>query len=333
MTSHELSTTPLESKDDTRSRSDDSRAAAATGGKLRQIQTVMNKLTLAHCLRQVRAQEQVMVSKGDDSGGEGVAAFQPPSDVVGAMPVSLLERLQKSRNKELRDLVAYGLGIHHAGMLRSDRNLAEELFARGYIRVLCCTATLAWGVNLPAHSVLIKGTQVYNADKGGLTQLRRPQFDSSGDAVLVTTQDQLPHYLRLLTTGIPMESALIKALPDHLNAEIVSGTVSNLDEACEWLSYTYLFVRDAQEPAGLRTLSDPMLVEKRKKILMDAAEKLQSCRMIKILREKSALHGSGSDGKLLLCGHGHGSRREPLLHPAHVDRDVQRAARPPSTRW
>ncbi|GLE08359.1 hypothetical protein PINS_up019455 [Pythium insidiosum] len=100
-----------------------------------------------------------------------------------------------------------------------------------------------------------------------------------------------------------MESALIKALPDHLNAEIVSGTVSNLDEACEWLSYTYLFVRMRKNPLayGLSyedVQSDPMLVEKRKKILMDAAEKLQSCRMIKILREKSALHGSGSDGKL-----------------------------------
>lgn len=49
-----------------------------------------------------------------------------------------------------------GFSIHHAGMLRQDRNLVENLFSRGYIKVLVCTATLAWGVNLPAHAVIIK---------------------------------------------------------------------------------------------------------------------------------------------------------------------------------
>ena len=43
-------------------------------------------------------------------------------------------------------------------MLRADRTLTEQLFEAGLIKVLCCTATLAWGVNLPAHTVIIKGT-------------------------------------------------------------------------------------------------------------------------------------------------------------------------------
>jgi replicative superfamily II helicase len=37
------------------------------------------------------------------------------------------------------------MGIHHAGMLRGDRKLTESMFADGAIKVLCCTATLAWG--------------------------------------------------------------------------------------------------------------------------------------------------------------------------------------------
>lgn len=41
-------------------------------------------------------------------------------------------------------------------MLRSDRNLVEKYFREGYIKVLVCTSTLAWGVNLPARAVVIK---------------------------------------------------------------------------------------------------------------------------------------------------------------------------------
>lgn len=40
-----------------------------------------------------------------------------------------------------------------------------------HFQVLVSTATLAWGVNLPAHTVIIKGTQVYNPVKGAWDEL------------------------------------------------------------------------------------------------------------------------------------------------------------------
>ena len=70
------------------------------------------------------------------------------------------------KNSDLREVLPFGFGIHHAGMARADRTLVEDLFADGHIQVLVSTATLAWGVNLPAHTVIIKGTQV-GTDGGG----------------------------------------------------------------------------------------------------------------------------------------------------------------------
>ena len=67
---------------------------------------------------------------------------------------------EQAVNLELKDLLPYGFAIHHAGMTRVDRTLVEDLFADRHIQVLVSTATLAWGVNLPAHTVIIKGTQV-----------------------------------------------------------------------------------------------------------------------------------------------------------------------------
>lgn len=47
---------------------------------------------------------------------------------------------------------------------------------------------------------------------------------------------------------LPIESQLMRKLPDMLNAEIVLGSVSTLREAAEWLGYTYLYVRMLRNP-------------------------------------------------------------------------------------
>lgn len=83
--------------------------------------------------------------------------FAPREDHAQAALVQ--KDVARSRNGQVKELFKSGFGIHHAGMLRADRNLTERLFAEGHVKVLCCTATLAWGVNLPAHTVIIKGTQ------------------------------------------------------------------------------------------------------------------------------------------------------------------------------
>ena len=47
-----------------------------------------------------------------------------------------------------------------------------------------------------------------------------PQYDDSGEGIIITQHKSLPHYLKLLNTGLPIESQYLSALPNHLNAEV-----------------------------------------------------------------------------------------------------------------
>jgi replicative superfamily II helicase len=43
------------------------------------------------------------------------------------------------------------------GLSFDDRATVEAFFLQGHLKILCATSTLAHGVNLPAHLVVIKG--------------------------------------------------------------------------------------------------------------------------------------------------------------------------------
>lgn len=192
------------------------------------------------------------------------------------------------KSNDLKDLLPYGFAIHHAGMVRADRQIVEELFADGHVQVLVSTATLAWGVNLPAHTVIIKGTQIYNPEKGAWTELSpldvmqmlgragRPQFDTYGEGIIITGHNELQYYLSLMNQQLPIESQFVSKLADQLNAEIVLGTVQNAKEASIWLSYTYLYIRMLRNPSlyGLAadTLATDVVLEERRADLVSIVD-------------------------------------------------------------
>ena len=215
--------------------------------------------------------------------------------------------VSRSRNQEMKELFFKGFGCHNAGMLRKDRTLVEQMFSAGVIKVLVCTATLAWGVNLPAHQVIIKGTQLYDASAGGFKDLGvldvqqifgragRPGFDTSGEGVIITEHKKLSKYVSMLTHSTPIESQFIECLADNLNAEIVLGTVTNVREGAQWLSYSYLHTRMEQNPLGYgltwdEVRMDPGLIEHRRNLVKTAARKLHKAKMIRFDEQSGQLY-------------------------------------------
>ena len=214
----------------------------------------------------------------------------------------LSEESEAAKNQDLKDLLPFGFAVHHAGLVRSDRTLVEDLFSDKHIQVLVCTATLAWGVNLPCHTVILKGTQMYSPEEGRWTELSpldimqmmgragRYGLDSEGEGIIMTNHSELQYYLSLMNQQLPIESQLVKKLPDMLNAEIVLGSISSLKEAASWLGYTYLYIRMLKNPSvyGIpveEVERDPSLHQRRVDLVHSAASILDKHNLIKYDRK------------------------------------------------
>ena len=186
--------------------------------------------------------------------------FRYESDETGYIEFRENQLIKKDRehfkltNKVLQEIIPYGIGFHNAGLLRKDRTIVEKLFKNRTIKVLVSTSTLAWGVNLPAYSVIIKGTQFYDASEGKKVDISildivqmfgragRPQYDKKGVGIIFCPLSKLSSFVSKLKNQINIESVLDKYLADSLNAEIAIGNISSLEDAKNWLKLTYLSV-------------------------------------------------------------------------------------------
>ncbi|MCQ2815673.1 MAG: DEAD/DEAH box helicase [archaeon] len=170
-----------------------------------------------------------------------------------------LELLSKRvSNKDLSGFVRFGIGFHHGGLSQSDRSLLEENMRKGIIKVICTTSTLAQGVNLPARLVIIKNTTCYRGTKVGYTDYNkieidqmvgragRINYDTKGLAIIMTEESKVSKFEDLNT--IMIESHLNDNLTEHINAEISSGIVYNINTAINWISHTFMYVRMKNNP-------------------------------------------------------------------------------------
>jgi len=106
---------------------------------------------------------------------------------------ALFRRMVDSR------LLRRGLAEHHAGLLPYHKEMVEELFQRGLIKVVFATETLSLGINMPARGVAVSsftkfdGVNFSTLTTGELTQLMgragRRGIDVIGHGVILKESD------------------------------------------------------------------------------------------------------------------------------------------------
>ncbi|KAK4469622.1 hypothetical protein MN116_007156 [Schistosoma mekongi] len=149
---------------------------------------------------------------------------------------------QNTMNVHLKDFILNGVAYHHAGMDVEDRNLVENAFRSGCISVLACTSTLAMGVNLPAHLVIIKNTeQLINGEIIGYNSTQLSQMVGRAGRPQA-------HYGKLLNGFDEINSRLESRLTEHLLCEIILRTVCDFKSLLRWIKGTFFYVRISKYP-------------------------------------------------------------------------------------
>ena len=141
--------------------------------------------------------------------------------------------------RTLSKVIARGVGFHHAGLGQASREIVEESFKSGIIKILIATPTLAAGVNLPARRVILSSILRYDADHGGHVPISvleykqlcgragRPKYDTFGESIIVAesginAQEIYDHYI--LGSPEPLRSQMTsdRAVRVHLLSTIAT---------------------------------------------------------------------------------------------------------------
>ncbi len=175
--------------------------------------------------------------------------------------------------RKLAGCIECGAAFHHAGLLPEHRMIVENGFRNNDIKVIACTPTLAFGLNLPARRVIIKSYRRYNPNYGMepipileykqmAGRAGRPHLDPSGECVLIAKsypelQSLLEHYISSDPEPIYSKLGTESALRSHILSAITGRFGASHDELMDFLGLTFFATQ--QETSHLRGVVENVL--------------------------------------------------------------------------
>ena len=166
-----------------------------------------------------------------------------------------------------------GIAFHHAGLHSEQREIIEDEFRKGTIKIICCTPTLAAGVDLPAFRTIIRDLKRFGhmglnwipvleylqqAGRAG-----RPKFDSFGESIIIAeTESEKELLYEKYIKGEPEEIysklAVEPALRTYLLSLIASDFVNTHERIYGFFSKTF-WAHQFKDMKKLQKIIDKML--------------------------------------------------------------------------
>ena len=167
-------------------------------------------------------------------------------EVLGQSPTKQCRRLS--------NIILKGVAFHHSGLTTRQRELIENGFRSGIIKIIASTPTLAAGLDLPAFRAIIRDIRRF--DRGSLRHIPvleylqmagragRPKYDKYGEAILIAKSESekdflIDTYIFGEPEDIDSKLAVEPVLRTYLLALISTHFIRSLDEALDFFSRTF----------------------------------------------------------------------------------------------
>jgi helicase len=157
--------------------------------------------------------------------------------------------------ERLANCIKKGVAFHHAGLTSGQRDIIEENFKKGIIKIICSTPTLAAGVDLPAFRTILKDLRRFGKSEGlswipVLEYLQmagragRPKYDSFGESVAIANTPAAANeikdrYLNGEPEDILSKLAVEPVLRTYLLSLIATDFVNTKKDIVDFFSKTF----------------------------------------------------------------------------------------------
>jgi pre-mRNA-splicing helicase BRR2 len=223
-----------------------------------------------------------------------VGEDQPDRFLRGITREALREKLKKLQNATLLETLCAGIGFLHENMAVEERALVESLYKANHISILVIEYALCWGLNLFSHLTIVLGCQQYDSSQHRYVDLSinditamvglscRPNVDAKSLAVIYCVSSKKSFYSKFLYQPAPVESYLDSHLADSLLAEIITKRITTVQDAVDYLTWSFLYRRLTQNPNfyGLAGTTHRHFSDHLSELIENTLEDLQQAKMI-----------------------------------------------------
>jgi pre-mRNA-splicing helicase BRR2 len=224
------------------------------------------------------------------------AADNTPECFLHAEVEDIQAFVDKVKDKTLKETLLQGVGYIHEGLEANDKSIVESLFDSGAIQVIVVARSLCWSLSVTCHLVIIMDTQYYTGKFHAyhdypitdvmqmMGRAFRPNLDSDSKCVLMCQSAKKNMFKKFLYEPLPIESHLDHCLHDHFNAEIVTKTIENKQDAVDYLTWTFMYRRMTQNPNyyGMQGVSHRHLSDHMSELVETTLNELEQSKCISI---------------------------------------------------